>query len=659
MVVFTKRKIAVSIIAAISVAPAFADDSKDKIYVTTAAGYQQKIEDAPASISVVTREQLENKAYRDVTDALKDVPGVLVTGGGSSSDISIRGMDAKYTMILIDGKRVDTRSIRPNSDGSGIEQGWLPPLPAIERIEVVRGPMSSLYGSDAMGGVINIITRRVQQEWTTSLRADTTITERKNSGNTGQGSFYTSGPLVDGLLGMKLQGQYSHRSEDKIIDGFGRQIMTSGGGTLSFTPNEQNAFDLDFKKDNQHRDYREGYTAERGDGSEFNKYDMTHAALTHTGIYDIASTDTYLQYDEAKNPGRKMTSEDLIFRNQSVFLLGDHSLSLGGQYRKEKLKDQSNKIPGNSELDRYSWALFAEDEWLITNDFALTGGLRMDNDENYGTHWTPRMYGVWHADEQWTIKGGVSTGYKAPSLRESSANWGQATGGAKGNAIIYGNPDLKPEKSVTEEIGVIWNNQDNLTAGVTIYNTDFKDKITEIRRCDNSIDTIRDCTLADGEGNIPNKPYRFVSDKANVDKARMQGVEVTFNWGILDNLEFATNYTYTHTEQKSGVNKGKPLSKQPKHMVNSTLTWDTTEDLQTWTRMNFRSETSDYQGRGQQMAKGTPSYALFDLGASYKLSKNANIVSGVYNLLDRRIDNETYGAELEGRRYNVGINYNF
>ncbi len=124
MVVFTKRKIAVSIIAAISVAPAFADDSKDKIYVTTAAGYQQKIEDAPASISVVTREQLENKAYRDVTDALKDVPGVLVTGGGSSSDISIRGMDAKYTMILIDGKRVDTRSIRPNSDGSGIEQGW-------------------------------------------------------------------------------------------------------------------------------------------------------------------------------------------------------------------------------------------------------------------------------------------------------------------------------------------------------------------------------------------------------------------------------------------------------------------------------------------------------------------------------------------------------
>ena len=95
MVVFNKRKIAISVIAAITAAPVFADDSKDTIMVTTASGFQQKIEDAPASISVVTREQLENKAYRDVTDALKDVPGVLVTGGGSSSDISIRGMDAK------------------------------------------------------------------------------------------------------------------------------------------------------------------------------------------------------------------------------------------------------------------------------------------------------------------------------------------------------------------------------------------------------------------------------------------------------------------------------------------------------------------------------------------------------------------------------------
>src|SRR5690606_36861311 len=82
------------------------------------------------------------KAFKDVTDALKDVPGVVITGGGSSSDISVRGMAPSYTMILIDGRRQNSRETRPNSDGPGIEQGWLPPMQAIERIEVIRGPMS-------------------------------------------------------------------------------------------------------------------------------------------------------------------------------------------------------------------------------------------------------------------------------------------------------------------------------------------------------------------------------------------------------------------------------------------------------------------------------------------------------------------------------------
>lgn len=79
--------------------------AKQEVMVVTASGFQQKIEDSAASISVITREQLEKRAYRDVTDALKDVPGVVVTGGGSSSDISIRGMGSKYTLMLVDGKR--------------------------------------------------------------------------------------------------------------------------------------------------------------------------------------------------------------------------------------------------------------------------------------------------------------------------------------------------------------------------------------------------------------------------------------------------------------------------------------------------------------------------------------------------------------------------
>lgn len=660
MVVLHKNKIALGVVAAIAssfVMTASAEDV-EKLVVTTASGFKQTVEDAPASVSVVTREQLETKAYRDVTDALKDVPGVLVTGGGSSSDISIRGMDAKYTMILIDGKRVASRETRPNSDNSGIEQGWLPPLPAIERIEVVRGPMSSLYGSDAMGGVINIITRKAQKEWNFSVRADSTITERKNEGNTGQGSFYAAGPLVDNLLSLKVQGQYSHRGEDKIVNGYNRQITGSGGGTLSWTPDEKNTVEFEFKKENQHRDSRVWHSRSSAPGrggkpaeSDFSKYELTHYAITHDGIYDFGTMNTYVQRDENKNPGRKMNYDDTIARNQTVFMLADHTLSVGGQYRYEELKDEGNHLQGNK-LDRYSWALFAEDEWAMTNDFALTGGLRMDKDENFGTHWTPRVYGVWHMADEWTLKGGVSTGYRSPDLRQATNTWGQVTGGGRLDGVIFGNADLKPEKSVTEEIGIIWDNRDNLNASVTVYNTDFKDKIMEKRVCEK--DSARPCEAEDGFGHV----YDFISTLQNVDKANMRGVEVTGNWIISPQWNIAANYTYTSTEQKSGDFKGKPLNKQPRHMANATLNWETTPEMETWARINFRGKTSNYMARSD-MAKGTPSYAFVDIGTSYSLTKQLNIIGGVYNVLDRRINYENFNTTLEGRRYNIGLNYNF
>ncbi|CAB5576510.1 ligand-gated channel protein [Providencia hangzhouensis] len=673
MVVFNKRKVAISIIAAIAAAPAFADDSNDKIYVTTASGYQQKIEDAPASISVVTREQLETKAYRDVTDALKDLPGVQVTGGGSKADISIRGMDAKYTMIMVDGKRIDSRSTRPNSDGSGIEQGWLPPLPAIERIEVVRGPMSSLYGSDAMGGVINIITRKVGKKWNGSLRADTTINSHRDSGNEGQGSFYASGPLVDGLLGMKVNGIYSKRWEDKFVGGYNEQKIGAIGTTLTLTPDEFNTFDFDFKHDEQERNTTAGKSGNLICTKKVNEiptkyrcedsnvtYRKNNYALTHNGIYDWGAMETFVQRDETKNPSRKMEYNDTLVKNQTVFNLGDHTLSIGGQYRYEDLRDKGNKLAsagGIDSLTRYSWALFAEDEWMMTNDLALTGGIRMDKDENFGSHWTPRLYGVWHATDEWIIKGGVSTGYRSPELRQVAPNWGQGTGGGGDPAVIIGNPALKPEKSVTEEIGFIWNNQDNLNVGVTFFNTEFKDKIMEIRKCTDSTGD-KPGTVASGECMYDGEAYKFISSRENVDKANLRGAELTFNWDITSDLIFAANYTYSDSEQKSGTFKGKPLSRTPKHMANGSLTWQATEDLQLWNRVNFNGKSSSYLSR-TSMSEERPSYTFVDIGASYNIDKNINLVAGMYNIFDKRLTVESNDKVLDGRRYNFGINYNF
>ncbi|AGP45246.1 ligand-gated channel protein [Serratia sp. TSA_7] len=635
------------------------EDTQDTM-VVTASGFQQKIQDSAASISVIPRQQIEDKAYRDITDALKDVPGVVVTGGASSSDISIRGMSSKYTLILVDGKRVDTRGTRPNSDNSGIEQGWLPPLEAIERIEVVRGPMSSLYGSDAMGGVINVITRKTSRtEWKGSLHGDATFQERSDSGDIFQTNAYASGPLIEGLLGLRVNGLLSRRAEDKIVNGYNEQRMRSGTAVFSLTPDDKNEFDFEVGRSLQDRNSTPGESvvAERCSKGKCTPstrseslYTRTNYALTHNGYYDFGNTTSYIQREETNNPGRDMKMYNTIFNTQNQFELGSHMLNLGGQYRYEKLGDSGNKLEsaqGLNQLTRWSWALFAEDEWALTNDFSLTSGIRMDQDQNYGNHWTPRMYGVWHLTEQWTLKGGVSAGYRSPDLRQSSASWGQVTGGGVRKGIIVGNPDLQPEKSLSEEIGLMWDNQQNLNAGVTVFNTDFKDKITEVRRCEDT----PDCTIG---GDL----YDFISDRTNVDKANMRGVEATFGWQISKEWKWNTNYTFTSSEQKSGEFQGKALNQMPKHMVNTVLDWQATHDVSLWSRVNFRSKTSEYLSR-TSMAKSTPSYTFVDAGLSYQANKDLTVTGGIYNILDKTVDYDNYNTTLDGRRYTVGMTYNF
>lgn len=131
--------------------PLYAQENQEERLVVSASGFSQQITDAPASITVINKEQLTQKPIHDLGDAVKGVEGVSVNGNANKQDITIRGLPGDYTLILVDGKRQNSRESRPNGSG-GFEGSFMPPIDAIERIEVIRGPMSSLYGSDAMGG---------------------------------------------------------------------------------------------------------------------------------------------------------------------------------------------------------------------------------------------------------------------------------------------------------------------------------------------------------------------------------------------------------------------------------------------------------------------------------------------------------------------------
>src|SRR5690554_6326568 len=188
--------------------------------VVTAAGFEQKVTDAPASISVISQEDLQRKRYGNLAQALEDIEGIDVqqgTGKTGGLNISIRGMPSEYTLILIDGRRQNSAgNVTPNGFNE-TSTSFMPPMSAIERIEVIRGPMSTLYGSDAMGGVINIITKKVAKEWSGSVTLGHTFQEDSDYGDTSNASIYASGPLVEDLLGLAVRGNVHLRDESDLM----------------------------------------------------------------------------------------------------------------------------------------------------------------------------------------------------------------------------------------------------------------------------------------------------------------------------------------------------------------------------------------------------------------------------------------------------------
>ena len=617
----------------------------------TASGHAQQLEDAPASISVITREQIEQRYYQDATDALRDIPGVIITGGGSGdrgNDIVIRGMPSQYTLILVDGKPVSTRETRPNGS-AGFEQDWLPPLQSIERIEVVRGPMSTLYGSDAIGGVINVITRKVAEEWGGAVQLDTIIQDDSRSGDIQQGNFSLSGPLLADTLGLQVYGRASSRQEDRFVDGFEEKNLKNLNARLSFTPTDNQDFTLEAGQTKQDRRSLIGYSAPatgcRGGCTDSdNEYTRDLLALSHTGRWDFGTTDSYVQREEAENLTREMKVTNTSAKTALVAPLGDHLLTVGANFEKEELSDRtSNQISNRTDVDASKWALFAEDEWMLPGNVSVTGGLRLDDDENYGSHVSPRLYGVWGMAPRWTLKGGVSTGFRSPSLREITPDWGQVSRGGD----VYGNPDLEPETSVNKELGLYFNAGRDLQANVTVFHNDFKDKITRIA-CPPSV--------------CPGGPNQFGSDptyRVNVDEAVTRGVEAAVSTTLARTLDLTLSYTYTDSEQQSGEYEGEPLNQVPKHLASLQADWRVTSRLSPWLAVRYRGEESQPTTGPSSSSIVAPSNTLVDAGLAFKLTPQATLNTGIYNIADKEIFQDEYGYVEDGRRYWLGMRVSF
>lgn len=625
--------LAVATLPTLVALPSHASDQLENI-VVTASGHDQMIKDAPASMSVVTRESLEGRHYSDLTDALRGLPGVTVSSGGYSKDISIRGMPGEYTLILVDGRPIDSRDTRPSGSG-GFEQDWLPPLEAIERIEVVRGPMSTRYGSDAIGGVINIITRKTQEEWVTNLHYDTFIPQHSDSGHERQSRIRTSGPLIDGLLGLSVSAGQTTRQEDDITRGYPERKRQDLETKLSLTPDDNQRIDVEFAYHDQNRQTEE----DRSQGQDSDRdWDTRRFSLSHEGDWASASTNSYVQHETSRNDSRDITLSNTKASSHVLIPLGDHLATVGASFEEERLEDNdTNALSDINEIRNSRWSLFAEDEWLLTDDWALTGGVRLDEDENYGSHLSPRLYSVYQLADSWTLKTGVATGYKAPSLRQVADNWVQDSRGGD----IYGNPDLEAETSLSREIGLLYDNARGTQAGVTLFRSDFDDKIvTEL---------CPDGACAGGADDA-----RWYN---NVDSAVTQGVELSLNQELRHDLALALSYTYTDSEQTSGDNKGQPLTQIPRHQATAQLDWQLNHRLNHWTRVDWRGEETQPATGVTSRTVIAPSYTIVDTGVSFDATTQLTLSAGLYNLFDKRVRYDDFGYVEDGRRLWVGVDY--
>ena len=642
-----------------------ADDSSSKNedqMVVTATGFSQERRDAPATISVVDEKGLNTRSNQNVTEALRDMPGVLVGNGGgtlATGDVQMRGMGSTYTAYMVNGIKQGTRESRPYGHHIGTEAAFMPPLAAVERIEVIRGPMSSLYGSDSIGGVVNVITKKAYSldKWAGVLENNYFLQEKSEYGNTNQTNAFVMGPVIPGKLGVSVGADYLDRRDDDSPskNRFVKHEAGNLDATIDMSPTDTQLWTLNAVRGHQEKSHNQK-------SWQWN-FDREAASLSQHAWYGdgLLEAKNFVSYEKARTEYRVpgMSSQYIEQRNfeansANTFTLGDHKLTLGANFTRNELNDtfgiEDKVAPGVtpvSKIDRDGWALFAEDAWMIVPDFTLTTSARLDHDSYFGYHVTPKLYGNWTIDENWALKGGVSAGYKKPDLRENNSGFTSVYGSYPYSEIGIGNDDLKPEESVNTEVGVYWQ-QDALALDATVFYTKFKNKISDYTIC-TSTETMQ-CKyngyLADS-----------VSQYFNVSDAEIYGLELNGDWQVTEALKANANYTYTHSEQKSGNYKGSALNEYPTSMANVSLTWNATNDVDLWTKASWRSNTPNV-GK----STSTEAYALVDLGARYHLSKNITLMGGVYNLFNANpVYTTTYRqtALLEGRRYNFGARYEF
>jgi len=644
------------VLALCTASPVWADDApRLSTVIVSASLIEEEASTSPAFTTVITKEDIAKSAINGLADLLRETVGVNNFSDNNGRDeLQIRGLGGQYTLILVNGKRVSSSGALWR--GGDFDYSSVP-LESIERVEIVRGPMSSLYGADAIGGVINIITKKPQSgEWHTQVTGEYRTIESGDGGDQHRVALSTSGALTDTTKLAIAGEQYEHDAwypitkSDTEVPNLEHKKAQNLVSTLTWSPNKEHSFDFDLGYNNDERPYA------LYSGNDYREQEITRVdfGVTHKGKWSWGETTTYIKqensdiddfnsrYDAPQQ--RNLKEENTYAKSYLTTVLGQNALTAGVDYRHQEIKDAATYMrTGSFSLDQI--AIFAQDEIELVKHLDLTLGGRLDNHKIFGDHFSPKAYLIYQATEDFILKGGVSKAFKAPDGSKLSEEYRVIS--CNKACYLAGNPDLKPESSTSYE------------AGFEFKKTSWDLSVSLFK---NDIDDLIEREIGYNANNDP------ISAKwINIAKAMTRGVEVQTDITLAPTLTLRGNYTYLDTDYTNIDGQKTVLEYRAKDKATLGLNWKISQAFTADLTVNYLAgmqyaSSWVFDGSNWVQAFSTlPSYYRTDLAFAYQASKAATIRFGVKNLEDVRLDekDKNFTTHELGRNYYVSASYSF
>jgi outer membrane receptor for ferrienterochelin and colicins len=588
--------------------------------VVTAARREQRLADVVATTELITRDDIERTGATDLASVMLARTGVELSGGTpAGAGAMLQGLGSERVLVLLDGQPIAGR-VGGEFDASRI------PVTSIERIEIVKGPQSTLYGTDAMGGVINLISRTASD----TRRPDITGSIVAGSQNRRDASL-----AAEGSVGrLALRGEVGRRSVETTPGRADERGALSE--RLDFAANarvslsDATTFDARVLALDERQRWLAGSLYDFGDNTQWTartgveqrlRWGTLRAAV-YGSVYDHLHRVSAQPQPIRGDTGQRQVQR--IFQGEVTHTstLRGHVLELGAQVRRDDTK--SVRIPGGRRAIT-SVEPLAQLETAVADNLSIVTGARVSSSDRWGTTLTPRLALRYRPLEAVTVRASVGTGFRAPDFGELYLRFrNDAVGYA-----VYGNPNLRPERSRSAMLGADW-------AGELAY--------VRVQTFWNEFRGFIETRIISAPGDPPLYEY------GNVDEGFTRGVDLE-GAVALGGARLESGYSFLETRDRS---TGRSLLGRPTHSARSTLLLPAWFGLRASVAGSYSGRTAMVRDSAGAVSSWRDAYPRFDARVTRSVWRRAELTLGVENVLDRR---PREWAGFTGRQVTTGLRW--